>query len=159
MESLRTLFGQMGLQNVETFIASGNVIFQSRAAEATLVRKIEAGLHEALGFEVNTFLRSAAELARIAGHQPFDAAAMASDDAMNIGFLAAPMPAAAVETLMGLRSEIDDFHVHGREVWWRCARKQNESTFSNASFERACKLRVTFRGINTVQKLAAKLGA
>ncbi|WP_457331560.1 DUF1697 domain-containing protein [Rhizobacter sp. P5_C2] len=157
MEALRALFEQFGLQQVETFIASGNVIFTSRSGEAALVRKIEQGLREGLGFEVDTFVRSVAELAQIAAHRPFDEAAMASAGALNIGFLAEPMAAPAVQTLMGLRSGIDDFHVHGREVWWRCAKKQSESTFSNVNFERACRLRTTFRGINTVRKLAARL--
>ena len=55
-----------------------------------------------------------------------------------------------------MKTGIDDFYVHGREVYWLCRNKQSESTFSNAKFERVLKVRVTFRGVNTVAKLAAK---
>ena len=57
---------------------------------------------------------------------------------------------------MGLKTPIDDFHVHGREIYWLCAEKQSASTFSNAKLERLLKLPATFRGMNTVVKLAAK---
>ena len=55
-----------------------------------------------------------------------------------------------------MRTEIDDFHVHDREVYWLCKKKQSESTFSNVRFEKTIKIRVTFRGVNTVTRLAAK---
>jgi uncharacterized protein (DUF1697 family) len=64
----------------------------------------------------------------------------------------------ALKRLRTLRTEIDDFHVHGREVYWLCRRKQSESTFSNAVFERALRVSTTFRGIRTVVRLAAKYG-
>jgi uncharacterized protein (DUF1697 family) len=55
-----------------------------------------------------------------------------------------------------MRTSIDDFHVNGREMYWLCRKKQSESTFSNARFEKALGGRATFRGVNTIVKLAAK---
>jgi hypothetical protein len=57
---------------------------------------------------------------------------------------------------MALKTEIDDFHVHGREVYWLCKKRQGESTFSNLRFEKFVKARTTFRGVNTIARLAAK---
>ena len=57
---------------------------------------------------------------------------------------------------MALKTDIDDFHVNGREVYWLCRKKQSESTFSNVRFEKLIKASVTFRGVNTVAKLATK---
>jgi uncharacterized protein (DUF1697 family) len=57
---------------------------------------------------------------------------------------------------MALQTEIDDFHIHGREVYWLCRKKQSESRFSNALFEKRLKFPATFRGMNTVRKLAAR---
>lgn len=54
--------------------------------------------------------------------------------------------------------EVDDFHVHGRELYWLTKDKQSESTFSNGLFERTVKVRATFRGIGTVTRLVATLG-
>jgi hypothetical protein len=58
---------------------------------------------------------------------------------------------------MGLRTDIDDFAVHGREVYWLCQKGQSESTFSNVRFEKQVGVRATFRGANTLARLAAVL--
>ena len=63
MDRLRELFKTMGFSNVETFIASGNIIFESTSKDATRLEKmIEKKLKDALGFEVATFIRSDSEL-------------------------------------------------------------------------------------------------
>ena len=157
MEELRRQFGALGFERVETFIASGNVIFESRARPgAALERRIEERLLAALGYEVRTFVRTALELAAIAAQRPFPEARLRAAAALNVGFLAAPLAAAAERALMALRTPIDDFHVHGRELWWLCAAKQHESKFSNALFERKVGVATTFRGAQTVARLAAK---
>jgi hypothetical protein len=46
------------------------------------------------------------------------------------------------------------FRSSGREVWWLCQVKQSESTFSNAVFEKALGLKATFRGFNSLRRLA-----
>ena len=75
-EELRAHFEAMGLEDVSTFRASGNVIFatQKGEAEGKLASRVEAGLDERLGYDVPVFLRSAEELAAIAGQKPFAAA-------------------------------------------------------------------------------------
>ncbi len=157
MARLRQEFEAVGLRDVETFIASGNVIFTAGATNlATLEKKIEARLRASLGFEVDTFVRTVAEVAAIATYQPFDARRIKTAGAFCVGFLAKPLDAAAVRRLMAFRTEIDDFHTNGRQVYWLCRKRQSESTFSNAAMERALDTRATFRGINTVTRLAAK---
>ena len=54
MDALRRHFEDMGAANVETFIASGNVIFDSADAADRLERRLEAGLEKALKFPVGT---------------------------------------------------------------------------------------------------------
>ncbi len=157
MEALRGHFQAMGFGAVETFIASGNVIFESAERNgAKLEAKIEKALEAALGHEVATFLRTPAELAAIAAHAPFPADRLEAARALNVAFLKAPLDASAVRALLALRTEVDDFHVHGREVWWLCEARQSESKFSNVRFEKAVGAESTFRGIGTVRKLAAK---
>src|SRR4030095_10412992 len=73
MDHLRRLFEAMGFSNVETFIASGNVIFDSSSKNTrTLEKKIETSLQKALGYKVDAFVRSTSELAAIAKCKPFD---------------------------------------------------------------------------------------
>src|SRR5438045_4946943 len=72
MDSLRKLFEELEFANVETFIASGNVIFEAAAENAqALERQIEGHLKQSLGYNVATFIRSASELAAVAQYQPF----------------------------------------------------------------------------------------
>lgn len=73
---------------------------------------------------------------------------------MNIGFLAKATDAG--NALQALETDIDRFHLQGREVYWRCLLRQSQSKVSGGSIERAMGARMTMRGLNTVQRLAAK---
>jgi uncharacterized protein (DUF1697 family) len=157
METPRREFEAIGLTDVETFIASGNVVFTApRITVAALERKIEKHLERALGYEVKTFVRTEAEVAAIAGYKPFTSARIKSAYALNVAFLGNSLEPDAVKLLMDMRTPIDDFHVNGREMYWLCSKKQSESTFSNMRFEKALGRRATFRGVKTIMKLAAK---
>ena len=74
MAELRGLFEALGFKSVETFIASGNVIFESRSTDiSAMQRRIEERLLKALGYEVKTFIRTDADVAAIAQYKPFKA--------------------------------------------------------------------------------------
>jgi uncharacterized protein (DUF1697 family) len=153
MDRLREVFEQAGLANVETFIASGNVLFDSRANPAALEKKIEKRLNAALGYPVETFLRTGEDLAAIAAYTPFEETGLA----LHVGFMAsAPGNPAAI---LDCRTAADEFHVYGREVYWLCRVKFNESLVKPKIFEKAIGAPITFRSITTVAKLAAKLTA
>jgi uncharacterized protein (DUF1697 family) len=157
MDFLRRLFGSLGFSNVETFIASGNVVFETTPKNAqALKREIENGLREALGYEVATFLRTDAELAAVASYKPFSQSDLDGAAALNIAFLADGLDDKSSQQLMTLRTDVDDFHIHGREVYWLCRKRQSGSKISNAVLEKAIGQKSTLRGANTVQKLAAK---
>jgi uncharacterized protein (DUF1697 family) len=157
MDFLRRLFESLGFSNVETFIASGNVVFEAASKDArALEREIEGRLREALGYEVAAFVRTDAELAAIAGYRPFSQPELDSAAALNIAFLAEGLDGEAGRRLKDLRTEIDDFHSHGREVYWLCRKKQSGSKISNAVLEKALGRKSTLRGANTVKKMAAK---
>ena len=156
MTELRSLFQALGLADVETFLASGNVVFAAPADDtSSLERTIENHLHASLGYEVTTFIRTDAELASIGRHKPFTDSQLRSFPALNIGFVAEPLRASQRKALMRLKTDLDDFHVRGREVYWLCE-KQSESTFSNAVLERTLKTQSTFRSAKTISRLAAK---
>ena len=64
MDRLRSLFEELDLTEVSTFIASGNVIFSTETDDSeALSDKIERHLAQELGYEVATFLRSPTQLA------------------------------------------------------------------------------------------------
>ena len=64
MEDLRRHFEEAGFSQVSTVVASGNVLFSTRSGRAdALERRIEALLKRCLGYDVDTYLRTAAEVA------------------------------------------------------------------------------------------------
>ena len=78
---------------------------------------------------------------------------------MNVAFLAGPVSPAGRRAVEALTSDVDTFHVQGREIHWMCLRRQSESDFSNAVLERELQGRSTIRGVNTLARLAARLAA
>jgi len=157
MERLVEVFSGLGFTNVETFIASGNVIFDSPARNAaTLERRIEAALLDALGYEVATFIRTGAELAAMLDDQPFDAAAIAAAKAHNIAMTRDRSDNASALTLKALETDIDALRWHGREIHWLCGVRQSESKFSNTVLERRLRIQATFRSVSTIRKIAEK---
>ena len=71
-------FEAIGLEDVATFRASGNVVFVDPAgeSESKLGKRLEGELDDRLGYDVAVFLRSAKEVAAIAARDPFDAKAI-----------------------------------------------------------------------------------
>jgi uncharacterized protein (DUF1697 family) len=160
MDVLRLQFEALGFSKVETFIASGNIIFETTARNTqTLEKKIEKQLHAVLGYEVATFIRTEAELAAIANYQPFSPATMKTAQVLAVAFLTDVLDTAAEKKLLAFTTDIDQFHVKGREMYWLSRQKQSESTFSNARLEKILGQSTTIRGMNTVQRMAAKYSA
>jgi uncharacterized protein (DUF1697 family) len=159
MDELRRIFEAVGLKGVETFIASGNVIFETRSNNLRRLEKtLAVALKDALGFEVATFIRTSEELSRIAKYAAFPKAALASAAAFNVAFLASAPDAKAIPKLMSLKTAVDDFHLHGREVYWLCKSRQSDSKFSNAVLEKTLGQPSTMRSATTVTKMAARYG-
>jgi hypothetical protein len=74
-----------------------------------------------------------------------------------VGFLkSAPSPDACRMIDHDCRTDVDDFHVHGRELFWRCRVRFNESKTSMPRIAKALGSPVTFRNVTTVRRLALK---
>lgn len=150
MEHLRLLFTAMGFTNVETVIASGNVVFDGARAAAP---RIEEALEKALHYRVATFLRTMPELARVAAYRPFEESGGAT---LHIGFMARPPTAAAAQKVMAMSSKEDELQVNASEVYWLRHGGFSDSKLTGAMFEKALGAEVTFRNANTVRRIAEK---
>jgi uncharacterized protein (DUF1697 family) len=160
MDRLKKLFQQAGFTGVETFIASGNVIFDVSPSVkiAAVEDTIETMLEDALGYEVATFIRTAAELTAAAEHEPFTPKALKASLRFNVAFVKQPLDAGAVTSIKALATTLEDFHVRGREIYWLSRVLQSDSKVSNAVFEKTLRQSSTVRGISTVRKMAEKYG-
>ena len=159
MTELCALFERARLSNVRSVIASGNVLFDSRASDAAaLERRIESALRKGLGYEVDTFVRSGAELDAVVAHDPFDPAdPVLESHTVHVIFTRAPIDADRAAKIVGLRTDYDDLYVFGREVFWRARGRSSDSQIKPAAFARAFGDPGTARNITTVRKLAERL--
>jgi uncharacterized protein (DUF1697 family) len=157
MDALRQLFESWGGSNVETFIASGNVVFDTSRRSADMAeRSIEDHVRKALGYPVITFLRSIPELAAVAAHTPFAQDELEAGGTLFVGFMkTAPGPSVAC-AVAALRDDVNDFAVRGRELYWLRRSQLMQSISSGPPIEKLVGSPITMRNVNTVRRLAAK---
>ena len=157
MRALRQVFESLGFSKVTTFIASGNVVFETITKKPkALERKIEKALQKALGYEVRTFVRGEAELAKIAKYRPFPQSEFDTSWHCNIIFLADNLTPRLKRKVKALRRKTDTFEVRGREIYWLRRRKQNGALFSAVPLEKILGRAFTVRGVDTIKRIAAK---
>lgn len=158
MADLRRHFESLGLKNVETFIASGNVIFDSaKAPTPALEKRIETHLANALGFAAPTCVRTLEELAAIAGYRAFPK--VTAEDSLWIYLLREEPDAALKVAVEKLESDAEEFRVHGRELYWLCHGKMSEVSVAWPKLEKLMKgLGATARNVRTLEQIAALHG-
>jgi uncharacterized protein (DUF1697 family) len=162
MEDLKVLFEALKFDDVSTFIASGNVFFTAKTgAEAALVKRIETHLQSSLGYAVDTYVRSAAEMRTAADRAPFGAGEPAEAHTLNVTFLREPLDADLAKRLLACGRESDQFAVAGRELYWLRRDKSAHFDIWATPEVRALKLASvgTMRNITSVRKMADLISA
>ena len=76
--------------------------------------------------------------------------------AFGIGFLKDKLNNDQQENVFGFKTDIDDFHINGTEIYWICKTKQSESKFDAKTLQRAIAVPLTFRTIKTIHRLTEK---
>jgi uncharacterized protein (DUF1697 family) len=154
MARLRELFEAEKLNKVTTYLAAGNISFETRStAPAALEKRLARRLHEALGYPVATFLRTDAELIAAHAYQPYTPRELTAAHTLCIGFMATAPGTAARAALTQLCSEVDQYHLNGRELYHLCSRGLSESLVTGKQLEKALGTPVTMRNVKTVTKL------
>jgi len=156
-EELGAAVEGLGFEGVETFRASGNVIFESEeSAPGRIASRLEAGLAEALGYEVPVFLRTGAEVRAIAAHEPFSAAQTAgSAGKLQVALLRAKPKAAAQKQVRALATEQDRLSIRGRELYWLPNGGMSDSELDLNAIGAALGL-TTMRTKGTIEQIATK---
>jgi uncharacterized protein (DUF1697 family) len=102
MATLKAMCGEAGFTRVETYIASGNVVLDSKAKPASVKADLEARLHAHFGRAAGVIVRSAAEMAAVVAANPF---AKADPRKTAVLFLDAKPPRDALAQATGQRDE------------------------------------------------------
>jgi uncharacterized protein (DUF1697 family) len=156
-DDLRSCLGEMGFEDVATFRASGNVVFESAGGRrAELAARIEEGLAAALGYAVPTFLRTAAEVRAIAEHRPFAADLVeASNGKLQVSFLLGPPSTRVRKAALALATDQDLLAIRGRELYWLPSGGILDSAIDLNAIDKVIGP-TTRRTKNTIEGIAAK---
>ena len=153
MPDLKSSFSSLGLEDVVTYIQSGNVVFRSPARGAQkLAAGIERQLAKDFGVDVTVVLRTAAELEKIAKGNPF-AKGKPDLSKLHVVFLDRAPAKGAVAELDPERSPPDEFDVRGREIYLRLPTGMGRTKLTGDYFERRLAVAATARNWKTLQKL------
>lgn len=145
MAELRAMCESIGLTHVRTYIASGNVVFQSRLSEASVKARLERCLEDYAGKPVGVAVRTGPELAAVLEGNPFKTAA--PNRAVAI-FLDAPPPADALDAATGRKAE--EMALGTREIYVHYGSGMADSKLKIPAAKTG-----TARNMNTIATLVA----
>jgi uncharacterized protein (DUF1697 family) len=148
---------ELGLEDVQAFRASGNVVFDApRTAVGPLTTRIEKALEGALGYDVAVFLRTPAEIAKIATQRPFSPRQVkASDGKLQVSLLPRRPTAAKRKTILAMATKRDPLAFGDRELYWLPSGGMLESELDLDAIERLVGPS-TRRTMGTLQLMADK---
>jgi uncharacterized protein (DUF1697 family) len=151
MPELRALIEGLGHTGVATLVQSGNVVFTSRAAPATLERKLEAEIERQLGVDPKVVVRTRDELAAAIEANPFDVPANPKD--LHVTFLSGEPHAAAREKLEATDFGPDRLAFRGREIYIAYDDGMGRSELAKQLARAQLGVAATDRNWNTLTKL------
>jgi uncharacterized protein (DUF1697 family) len=148
MEDLVALCKRLGFTKPKTYIASGNVLFQSRKSEKAVQAELEAAMEKYAGKPVGVIVRTPEELKDVLAANPFPKAAPNRTVAI---FLQSAPPADALRTITGRATE--EVALGKREIYVHYGDRMADSKIKIPAAKAG-----TARNMNTIAKLA-ELGA
>ena len=144
MTELTSLCEDLGFQSVRTWIASGNVVLQSRKSESAVKSILESALTKRMGRPVGVMVRTAPEIAAVLAANPFTQ--NHSSHVMAIFLDAAP----AADALAALKNHTkEELRLGLREIYVHYPDGQGQSRLIIPALKHG-----TARNMNTIAKLA-----
>lgn len=159
MKQLRSTFERVGMQNVRTYINSGNVIFGHESLDASeLARTLEDAIEEDFGFHVKVLLRDSGAVAAILEALPDD---WANDQSAkcDVMFLWEEVDGPEVVDQLTIKPEIDDVRYVSGALLWRVPREKVTRSGMMKIVGTELYTHMTVRNCNTLRKLAELIRA
>jgi len=153
MAELRSSLSDLGLQDVVTYVQSGNVVFRADGCDSGgLAAQVEERIASEFGLGVSVLLRTPSELRAIAKRNPF---LQRGEDSsrLHVIFLDRKPAAAAAAQLDPERSPPDEFAPAGREIYLYLPNGAGRSKLTLDYFEKRLEVRATMRNWRTLTKL------
>lgn len=153
-EELRGHVEELGFEDAEIFLASGNVALASGASRSPrqIEQALERGLAAALGYEVPTFVRSRAELLEIAAAAPL---AREGWGKLQVALLREAPAAPARQAALAHAGPADLLAFGARELYWLPAGPMSSSELDLKAIGGVLG-EMTIRTKNTIERMAAR---
>lgn len=153
MDSLRDLCESLKLCDAQTYIQSGNVVFQSSERDLDkLSARIESAIEKKHGFRPDVVLRTAAEMRAVIAGNPFAKRKEVEPNKLIVTFVAHELSAEVKAAVLGLKPDPEEIRMHGRELYIYFPEGSGRSKLVPL-LSRAMKNSGTARNWNTVIKL------
>ncbi|TCZ80145.1 DUF1697 domain-containing protein [Paenibacillus albiflavus] len=153
MAELKSMLESMGLQQIQTYIQSGNVVFEAKGDAETLRLQIEDQIKLTFQLTIDVIIRTADELRQIITECPYDENTLPEGAGIHVSFIQSTPPQDRAALLSNIEEELDKCHLVGRDLYLLLHKGVKNSKVLSAS----AKLRVpaTVRNWRTVNKLLA----
>ena len=154
MPDLKRLYEALGMENVQTYVQSGNVVFTCELYDkARLAMAIEAGIQEQLGHTVSVFIRELLEFERVAAGNPFLSNVQVDPAFRHVTFLYATTSVIILTDLPSPNADGDEYAAGEQAIYLYCPNGYGRTKLSNTYFERKLKVAATTRNWKTVNAL------
>lgn len=152
MVELKHMFEELGYRRVQTYIQSGNVVFEADKDEELLQTEIENEINKVFGFTVSVMLRTAEQLERIIDKCPFSADGLTGKQSIHLTFLKETPSQEVLDKLPDIDLEEDEYLFDGRELYLLYRKSVLDSNLTK-KFQKLAP--ATSRNWKTIIKLAA----
>jgi len=150
MDALKQVYVEAGFDNVATFIATGNVVFESHSPP--LEGDLEMHFRSRIGFSSQVFLRTAGEVRAIVETNPWT-----HDGALvDVSFLERQPEESASRELESSVMPPEALVIHGSEVFFLREGKGIATVHKESSTVRALGMQTTRRGMGTIERIATR---
>jgi uncharacterized protein (DUF1697 family) len=154
MPELRSVAASIGLSNIETYINSGNLIFNAGKINAAQVAvKLEKAIQKHFGFSVDVIIRTAEQWTIYSSGCPFSNAAKVRPNMLMLGFSKLPVANNATELLSERAAKNERIKIIDDAIWVDFANGVAKSKLTPAFFDKAVGSPVTLRNWKTVLNL------
>lgn len=154
MEDLRNLYSGLGFSKVESYIQSGNVIFQSKEKNTeTIENLISEKIKEVYGYEVPVIVLTIKELKIIIKNNPFLKRKEIDLKRIHITFLSAEPDNKLLNSIDKEKHKPDEFEFGGKAVYLHIPDSYAKTKLSNNFFEKVLNTKATTRNLRTSNKI------
>jgi uncharacterized protein (DUF1697 family) len=154
MGELRELYESLGLQDPQTYVQSGNVVFRTKERNLTaLAKRIEDAIERRFGFRVDVIVRTPAELKDVIARNPFGKRRAVDPGKLLVTFLADHPSAEARDRVLKIKTDPEELRIDGREVYIYFPDGMGRSKLSWPAIGKKLGTTGTGRNWNSVTKL------